>query len=188
VLVRRRRDDAQLVGSDRGPASPEETAMTSFLDPDLATPMRLELPTGHHLRRIGADDLDLDYPAVMRSQPRLWRLFGASWGWPPADMTREQDREDLARHADEMTRNESFNFAILDPDETCLRGCVYIDPPEEDGYDAEVLWWVVDDEVGGELDRCLLEAVSTWLATDWPLERPRIVGRDISWDDWRDQA
>jgi RimJ/RimL family protein N-acetyltransferase len=158
--------------------------VTAFLDPHLETPTRLELSTGHHLRRISADDLDLDYPAVMGSQERLWRLFGPVWAWPPADMTREQDRDDLARHADEMTRNESFNFAVLDADETALLGCVYVDPPEAEGHDAEVLWWVVDDEVGGALERCLDDAVPAWLASAWPLDRPRIVGRDITWEAW----
>lgn len=155
-----------------------------FLDPALATPTRLDLPTGHHLRRIRADDLELDYPAVMGSQPRLWSIFGPVWAWPPADMTREQDRDDLRRHADEMERNESFNFAIFDADETALLGCVYVDPPEADGYDAEVVWWVVDAEVDGPLDAALTDAIPAWLEHGWPLERPRIVGRDVSLADW----
>jgi hypothetical protein len=168
------------------PTTPDEGSptVTTFLDPALPTPTRLELPTGHHLRRIRADDLDLDYPAVMGSQPRLWQLFGPVWEWPPDDMTREQDHADLVRHADEMTRNESFNFAIFDHEETALLGCVYVDPPEAEGYDAEVLWWVVEDEVGGELERCLDEAVPAWLTNSWPFERPRIVGRDVTWEQW----
>jgi hypothetical protein len=159
--------------------------VTAFLPEDLPTPTRLDLPTGHHLRRIRAEDLDLDYPAVMGSQPRLWSLFGPVWAWPPADMTREQDRDDLARHADEMERNESFNFAIFDAEETALLGCVYVDPPEAEGFDAEVCWWVVDDEVGSELERCLDDAIPAWLDVEWPLDTPRIVGRDISWEDWQ---
>lgn len=155
-----------------------------WLPRDFEAPRELRLPTGHHLRQISPDDLDLDYPAVMGSQRRLWQLFGPVWAWPPADMTREQDREDLQRHADEMTRNESFNYAVFDADETALLGCVYIDPPEADGYDAEVSWWVVDAAVDTDLDGALAEAVPRWLATRWPLERPRIVGRDISWEDW----
>lgn len=155
-----------------------------WLPPSFVAPARLDLPTGHHLRPIRADDLDLDYPAVMGSQPRLWARFGSAWGWPTHDMTREQDRVDLERHADEMTRNESFNFAIFDADETALLGCVYVDPPEADGTDAEVTWWVVDAEVGGPLEAAVVPAVTDWLATSWPLTRPRVVGRDIDWDVW----
>jgi RimJ/RimL family protein N-acetyltransferase len=160
------------------------TTATAWLPASFSAPRRLDLATGHHLRQIHPDDLDLDYPAVMGSQPRLWSLFGPVWAWPPADMTVEQDRVDLVRHADEMTRNESFNYAIFDADETALLGCVYIDPPEADGTDAEVSWWVVDAQVGTPLEAAILPAVTAWLDTDWPLVRPRVVGRDISWEDW----
>jgi RimJ/RimL family protein N-acetyltransferase len=158
--------------------------VSAWLPEDFLAPDRFELSTGHHLRPIRAEDLDLDYPAVMGSQERLWSLFGPVWGWPPADMTREQDEEDLARHADEMTRNESFNFAVFGEDETALLGCVYVDPPEAEGYDAEVSWWVVDEEVGSPLERAITAEVPAWLDAAWPLERPRIVGRDISWEAW----
>jgi RimJ/RimL family protein N-acetyltransferase len=156
----------------------------SWLPADFRAPDRLDLPTGHHLRPIRAEDLELDHPAVMGSQPRLWTLFGPVWGWPPADMSPEQDEEDLARHADEMTRNESFNFAIFDADETALLGCVYVDPPEAEGYDAEVSWWVVDDEVGSSLERAVEAQVPAWLESRWPLQRPRVVGRDVTWEAW----
>jgi hypothetical protein len=158
--------------------------MQTWLPADFRAPDRLDLPTGHHLRPIRAEDLELDYPAVMGSQERLWTLFGPVWGWPPADMTPEQDEEDLARHADEMTRNESFNLAIFDADETALLGCVYVDPPEAEGYDAEVSWWVVDDEVGSALERAVGAEVPAWLEARWPLQRPRIVGRDVTWEAW----
>jgi hypothetical protein len=161
--------------------------MTAWLPESFRAPARLDLPSGHHLRQIRGDDLDLDYPAVMGSQPRLWQLFGPVWGWPPDDMTREQDHDDLVRHADEMTRNESFNYAIFDPDETALLGCVYVDPPEADGTDTEVVWWVVDDEVGSALDEALPDAIAGWLDEHWPFERTRIVGRDVTWEAWHAQ-
>ena len=28
------------------------------------------------------------------------------------------------------------------------------------------------------------ELVPLWIAADWPLERPRYVGRDLTWDAW----
>src|SRR3954465_8832025 len=89
-------------------------------------PQRVDLPTGHHLRPIRADDVDIDYPAVMGSQDRLWAMFGEVWGWPPPTMTFEQDRADLARHEREIAAHESFNYAILDEAETELFGCVYV--------------------------------------------------------------
>jgi hypothetical protein len=48
------------------------------------SPQRVELATGDHLRPIRADDVDIDYRAVMGSRERLWELYGEAWGWPPA--------------------------------------------------------------------------------------------------------
>jgi hypothetical protein len=107
----------------------------------------------------------------MGSHERLWAKYGGMWGWPPADMTYEFDRKDLARHADEIAAHVSFNYAVLNSDETQLFGCVYIDPPDErvpNDADAVVSWWVVDREAGGELERALDRLVPHWLGERWP--------------------
>jgi hypothetical protein len=133
-------------------------------------PERAELPTGHHLRPIRETDVDIDYPAVMGSQERLWAKFGEMWGWPPATMTYEEDRKDLARHEDEIAADETYNYAVLNPEETELLGCVYIDPPGERspaGSDALVSWWVVDAHHGGELELALDEFVPRWMTETW---------------------
>jgi hypothetical protein len=85
-------------------------------------------------------------------------------------MTHEQDEEDLARHAAEMVTQESFNYAVLNADETRLLGCVYIDPldaTEAGEPAAEVSWWLgeeVDDDTRGALDAF----VPSWIASAWP--------------------
>jgi hypothetical protein len=43
---------------------------------------------------------------------------------------------------------------------------------------------VVDDQVGTPVEAELDDLVPRWIATAWPLERPRYVGRDLSWSDW----
>ena len=144
-----------------------------WLPVDFTHPERVDLPTGQHLRPIRADDVDLDYPAVMGSRERLWETYGDAWGWPPATMTREQDREDLARHEREIASHESFNYALFDEGETALLGCVYVDPPEGGGSGADVSWWVVDDLVGTEVERALGELVPAWLRERWPFEGVR---------------
>jgi hypothetical protein len=141
-----------------------------WLADDFEHPERVEVATGHHLRPIRASDVDIDYPAVMGSRERLWAKYGEAWGWPPATMSYEADREDLARHEAEIAAHETFNYAILGPDETELLGCVYIDPPDERspaGSDALVSWWVVDSEQGGALERALEELIPKWLADTW---------------------
>ena len=133
-------------------------------------PERLDLATGHHVRPIRADDVDIDYPAVMGSRERLWAKYGEAWGWPPPHMTYEADKEDLAHHEAEIAAHESFNYAVLDDAETALLGCVYIDPPDDrspPGSDAVASWWVVDDAVGSELESALDELVPRWLTETW---------------------
>ena len=142
-----------------------------WLPDGFQTPQRVDLPTGHHLRPIRADDVDIDYPAVMDNREKLWAKYGEAWGWPPADMTYEGDRDDLQHHEDEIAAQITFNYAALDEDETRLLGCVYIDPPDERsplGSDAVVSWWVLEPE----LERAIDEFVPRWLAETWGFRSP----------------
>lgn len=156
----------------------------AWLPESFVHPLRADLPTGHHLRPIREADVDLDYPAVMGSRARLWSLFGEAWGWPPETMTKDEDRADLARHEAEIEAHESFNYALLDAEETQLVGCVYLDPPERHGADADISWWVVDDLAGSDVEDALDAFVPAWVATQWPFLRPRYIGHDLSWEEW----
>jgi hypothetical protein len=99
-------------------------------------------------------------------------------------MTAEQDRDDLQHHWDEMQSHESFNYALLDADETELVGCVYIDPTDKAGADADISWWVRDEYVGSPVERALDQFVPAWISDRWPFRRPRYLGVDISWESW----
>ncbi|TFV50430.1 GNAT family N-acetyltransferase [Blastococcus sp. TF02A-35] len=157
----------------------------AWLPDDFVHPLRVDLPTGQHLRPMGPEDTEVDHPAVMGSRERLWAIYGEAWGWPPAHMTVEQDREDLARHARETEAHQSFLYGLFDDDEAELLGCVYVDPPEKAGdADAEVSWWVVDRLVGTAVEAALDDLVPRWLAERWPLRRPRLPGRDLTWAEW----
>jgi hypothetical protein len=126
----------------------------SWLPTGFWPPQRVELECGSHLRPVRADDLEIDYPAVMGSRERLWEKYGAAWGWPSATMTLEQDRDDLARHEREIADHESFNYVVLNPDESELLGSIYIDPPDDpESHDALVSWWVVDHRLGSSLEK-----------------------------------
>jgi hypothetical protein len=142
----------------------------AWLPDDFRHPERVDLPTGQHLRPIRAADAGIDYPAVMGSRERLWDRYGQVFGWPPATMSYEANRQDLARHEAEIAAHESFNYAVLDEQESQLLGCVYIDPPDEaapPGSDAVVSWWVVDHAVGTALERTLDAFVPAWLTGRW---------------------
>ncbi|MCB0887759.1 MAG: hypothetical protein KDB41_13500 [Propionibacteriaceae bacterium] len=149
----------------------------TWIPDEFEPPSRVDLPTGHHLRPIRESDVDIDYPAVMGSQGRLWAKYGEAWGWPPASMTREEDREDLARHEAEIAAKETFNYAVFPEGEGRLLGCVYLDPPDDDcppGTDVLTSWWVVDAEAGGELQQALEEFLPRWLRDEWGFRQPHV--------------
>lgn len=175
-------EDLKIAGCG-GRASVASGSM-SWLPEDFVHPVRTAVLDGYHLRPIRETDTELDYPAVMGSRERLWSYYGEAWGWPSAEMTLEEDRKDLARHEREIEAHQSFNYALFDADETALLGCVYVDPPEKPGADAELAWWVVDELVGSEVEAALDALVPAWMAAEWPFREPRYLGRDISWQDW----
>jgi len=133
-------------------------------------PERVDLSTGDHLRPIREADVDIDYPAVMGSRERLWAKYGEALGWPPATLSYEADRQDLARHEAEIAAGEAFTYAVLDERESELLGCVYIYPAQDwspPGRDAVVSWWVVDQATGTELEQALDDFVPRWLTDTW---------------------
>ncbi len=74
----------------------------------------------------------------------------------------------------------------MTPSETGCLGCVYIFRPDAkwlgapdkvpttdarwSDYDAVVTFWVRASRVADGLDRRLLDALRTWLATEWPFD------------------
>jgi hypothetical protein len=69
----------------------------------------------------------------------------------PEHVALSTGQADLARHEREIHEHLSFNYAVLDSAESRLFGSVYIDPAERVGADADVCWWVIDDERGGRV-------------------------------------
>jgi hypothetical protein len=90
-------------------------------------------------------------------------------------MTLEENLADLRRHAGDFTRGVGFTFTVLDPDDSDVIGCVYIYPSRAEEWDVTVQSWVRADR--SHLDVPLADAVSRWLASDWPWERVDRCGR-----------
>jgi hypothetical protein len=134
------------------------------------------------LRPLTIHDLVKDYDAVMSSHEHLWDQFGQAWGWPPADLTLEQDLIDLGWHQKEFQRRSSFDYAAMSPDEARLLGCVYVDPAEKVGYDAEVWLWVRASELASGLDGLLYGTVRRWIEERWPFDRVAYPGRELPLD------
>lgn len=156
---------------------------SSWLPADFVHPLTVPFTDEIFLRPIRGEDVDIDLVAVRNNRDMLWAQFGEAWEWPPVYLSRESDLEDLVRHAEEVERHESFNYAILTspdgaPDQRLL-GCIYIDPPAAgthgeshlDGSlcEAEVSWWCVAD-APPELAEGLDAFVRAWIAEAWPFE------------------
>ena len=155
----------------------------AFLPGDFAPPAGLEHER-FRLRPITVHDAVKDYDAVMTSRDHLWALFGEAWGWPPDTLTLEQDLIDLACHQKEADLRRSFNFAVMSLDGRRLLGCVYVDPPTKDGYDAEVFWWARADELASGLEDAIGVAARAWVEREWPFGRVAYPGRDIGWEEY----
>ncbi|MEU0879163.1 N-acetyltransferase [Lentzea sp. NPDC005914] len=97
-----------------------------------------------------------------------------TWTWPPAEgMSLERNLSDLRRHANDFTQRAGFTYSVLDEEDVI--GCVYIYPARDDRTVARVHSWVRADRA--ELDKPLHDAVSAWLAYDWPFPEVRYAPR-----------
>lgn len=153
---------------------------SAWLPAEFVHPLLVRFDEQTYLRPIRASDVDIDLVAVRANHEALRRQYGEAWDWPPERLSREADEADLARHAEEAERHESFNYAILTgaegTDDQRLLGCVYVDPPgpaHADGTpcEAEVSWWCTAD-APASLASGLAEFVRGWIASEWPFTAP----------------
>jgi len=135
------------------------------------------------VRPLTIRDAELDFEAVTASCEHLWSLFGEAWGWPPEDLDLEQDTIDVAWHQKEAQLTRSYAYAVVSHDESKVLGCIYLDPPTRQGYDAEAFWWGRSDQPG--LEEEIGAAAREWIASHWPFERVAFPGRVEPWEEYR---
>ena len=136
------------------------------------------------LRMLTVNDLVKDYDAVMSSVEHLHGVFGPDNSWPADDLTLEQDLIDLGWHQKEFQMKSSFAFTVMRLDESRCLGCVYVDPSDKKGFDAQVILWVRQSELETGLDERLFAAVKEWLENEWWFENVAFPGREQSWQEW----
>jgi hypothetical protein len=156
----------------------------------LFVPADFEVPTGletgdFRLRMLTVNDVVKDYEAVMTSREHLRQgdsVFGPHSTWPTADLSLEQDLIDLGWHQKEFQRRTSFAYTVMSLDERRCLGCVYFDPTEVAGFEAQAIAWVRQSDL--HLDAPLITAVKQWLTEAWPCW-PQVAwpGREIDWPD-----
>jgi hypothetical protein len=139
--------------------------MAEFVPPDFDVPLGLETPA-FVLEPLGPEHNELDYDAWTSSMEHIAATPGfADGSWPRA-MTRDENRADLQRHADDFRDRKGFTYTVLDPASRNVIGCVYIYPSRDSDDGARVLSWVRKSHA--HLDAPVWHAVSEWLESDWP--------------------
>lgn len=148
----------------------------SFVPDDFLIPREL-VTSQFRLEPLGPEHNESDHAAWMSSIEHVRSTPGFPDGsWPPVEgMSLERNLADLRRHADHFVRRVGFTFTVLDRDDDAVIGCVYIYPDSDGDSDAEVQSWVRADRA--DLDSVLYQAVSEWLAADWPFTAVRYEPR-----------
>ncbi|MEM9386169.1 MAG: twin-arginine translocation pathway signal protein [Pseudomonadota bacterium] len=173
-----------LSACDPAPIESDESPTTaSFIPQDFSPPTRVEGPD-FELQPLGPALVEVDFVAYMSSIEHLQQTFTRSTSWPHEGITDEDAMLDMQSEQGRFERRESFAYAVLTPDGTRERGCVYIHPSDKAGYDAKVSLWTTEEEFDAGFDQELYAWVRTWVADQWPFERVAFPGRAIPWEVW----
>jgi hypothetical protein len=176
-----------LTAFSHPPAAAQGTETTatapSFVAADFALPTLVETP-GFKLVPLGPDLVDIDFAAYMSSIDHLQQTFTRSTGWPREDITAAEAMTDMLTEQGRFARRESFAYAVLTPDGTRERGCIYVYPSTVPDHDAVVRLWVTKAEFDAGFDAELYAWTQNWIANEWHFKSVAYPGRAIVWEDW----
>ncbi len=150
---------------------------------DFEPPERLDAGA-FRLRILGPELLAKDYESYMSS---IDHLKGHAWGpddtWPEG-CTIEDALVDVCYTWQCWLMRSSFTYAVLDPDERLELGCIYVLPCVKTSFDATLLTWVRQSELGRGFDGELFAWAKSWVAETWPFTHVACPGREVSWHKW----
>ncbi len=152
--------------------------LNKFVPDEFIVPEKLETET-FRLRMLTTDDVEKDYEAVMSSREHLLTLADEDdeYTWPRKNMTIEENLEDLQRHQNEFLERMAFTYTVMSLDEKICLGCVYINPSEKKGLDAEVYLWARASEIEKGLEEILFGTVKNWIKENWTFKNVIYPGR-----------
>ncbi|OAI54625.1 twin-arginine translocation pathway signal protein [Gaiella sp. SCGC AG-212-M14] len=145
-----------------------------FVPSDFVVPRRLETAQ-FVLEPLGPQHNEPDYAAWTSSMDHIHGTPGWEESKWPREMTLDENRADLERHASDFEGRTGFTYTVLSPDGDVI-GCVYIYPSKTEAVDAQVLSWVRASDA--DLDAPLWRAVSGWIESDWPFGPVEYAARD----------
>jgi RimJ/RimL family protein N-acetyltransferase len=146
----------------------------AFVPPEFVVPLRLEADE-FVLEPLGPQHNERDYDAWTSSRDHIHATPGWEDSTWPREMTPDENREDLERHAADFRNRSGFTYTVLDRGGGDVVGCVYIYPVPDSEHDARVLSWVRASRA--ELDVPLWRAVGEWVAADWPFRNVEYADR-----------
>jgi hypothetical protein len=109
--------------------------VAEFVPPDFDVPHGLET-SEFMLEPLGPEHNEQDYDAWTSSMEHIAGTPGYPDGSWPREMTRDENRADLQRHADDFRNRKGFTYTVLDLANRDVIGCVYIYPLPDSDYDA----------------------------------------------------
>lgn len=151
--------------------------MAGFVPADFDVPLGLAT-SDFVLEPLGPEHNEQDYEAWTSSMEHIAETPGFPWGSWPREMTADENREDLERHADDFRGRQGFTYTVLDPADRDVIGCVYIYLRRDSEDTAIVQSWVRKSHA--RLDIPLWRAVTEWLESDWPFTAVEYAARDLS--------
>jgi hypothetical protein len=151
-------------------------APSEFVPDDFAVPREL-VTDRFRLEPLGPRHNERDHAAWTGSIDHIRSTPGfETWDWPPAEgMPVDHNLADLRGHADDFAKRVGFTYSVIRVPGDDVIGCVYMYPAHDDSTVVEVRSWVSADHA--HLDEPLHDAVSRWLATDWPFTQVRYAPR-----------
>ncbi len=162
----------------------EETEVNTDFVPASFSPPTLIEATGFKLVPLGPELVKIDFDAYMSSIEHLQETFTRSKNWPRKDISDADAMLDMETEQKRFENRESFAYAVLTPDGTRERGCIYVYPSKIDGYQAMVRLWVTKAEYDAGFDSELYEWAQNWVEKEWPFETVAYPGRAIEWATW----
>ena len=129
-------------------------------------------------RPLTSNYTEMDFDALMATKTVLRQWSNSPW--PKDDFTLEANRADLQRHDDEFRNHEAYAYTVLNPQESRVEGCVYLNPlrqllnrfdPSEEitrqvaPEEAHMGFWIRGDRLADE--GLLLGDILDWLDTHW---------------------
>lgn len=160
-----------------------EEKNTAFIPAEFDAPILVETEQ-FKIVPLGPDLVDIDYAAYMSSIEHLQETFTRSKNWPRQGITDAEAMLDMETEQARFENRESFAYAVLTPDGSRERGCIYVYPSPVEGYGAMVRMWVTKAEYDAGFDAELFTWTQSWLEESWPFADVAYPGRAIEWAAW----